>query len=125
MPTHDLRVCAIEKMESQPACIRKQPIVIADERDEVTTRIGECRLPILGHRDSRLGRKMADATVIEPAQDRFRLGVTAIILDNDLEVFVGLRNDGCERVPKRIRTSQCRNDDRQSRHRDSLVSILD
>ena len=67
---------------------------------------------------------MADAGITELVQERCGLGIGTVILDDDLEVLVRLRDRGRESVPERIRASQCRNDDRELRHREGLMPMF-
>ena len=67
---------------------------------------------------------MADAAVIELANERCSLGVGTVILDDDLEVLVRLRDRCGQGVPECVRASQCGNDDRESLHLEGLMPIF-
>jgi hypothetical protein len=59
---------------------------------------------------------MPNAVVVEIVNDRFGGAVPSIVLNDYLEVAIGLIDEGCERVSKGVRPLKRRNNQRETRH---------
>ncbi len=107
-PAEDVDTAAIDDRGGEPAGIRKQSVVVPDERYELAARVAKGGLPVLGHRENRIRCKVADARIRNRIDNGYGFGVPAVILDHDLVVLVVLLEQRGQCVAKGVGAAQRR-----------------
>jgi hypothetical protein len=67
---------------------------------------------------------MVDPRLVKSAQHRLGLGISAVVLNHNLDLVAGLSGRRCQRMAQRVGALQCGNDDRESRHRGGWVTMF-